>query len=717
MRTRRIVALAVMAFFISTTAFGYWTAPGSGAGAGAVLDFSTPTLTVTNPNPSTAHLAWTAANVLPVGSGPDYEVTYLVDRRPNGSGAWTSVCGTGTTPLGAATLSCDNNNIAVTNDYDFRVTARFRSWSATVVSTAHIVADTTAPIVTLTSPAAGSFLTNATPTLSGAAGTALGDQSTITVDICPGASAGCGSPLTLTTTASGGSWSLTPGSALVDGVHTARARQSDAVGNVGQSAARTFVIDTQDPTATMTGPADGANVRASISLTATATDPLKNGVASGVASVQFERSPAGAGTWSNTGAADPSSPYVTTLDTTTLTDGQYDIRAAATDQAGNVKRSAKITVRVDNTLPTGSITAPAANAYVSGTVTVTSNSADAGSGVASAQFQRSPAGANTWTNLGAADTTSPYSASMPTAALGEGSYDLRVITTDTVGNAAFTSPVVTVRVDKTAPSGVAITAPGAGSTVRGTVAMTATATDPTSGGVSSGIASVLFQRSPQGAGTWTDIVSDTASPYTGSWDTTTLVNGTYDLRAVATDTAGNVTNSATRTVTVANGYPTALTLANFFGTVGTADNADTIRVTFSEALDLNTICSGWDGSLQTPSAMDAVITDNGVNDILTISYSGCAGGTAFNFGSLALGADYVTATTAFGGNGIGSATRYQWNGGSNQLTIYIGVPRVAGTTNANVPAAPVTYTPSPALRTALGWALLPGPFGFGATRF
>ena len=54
-------------------------------------------------------------------------------------------------------------------------------------------------------------------------------------------------------------------------------------------------------------------------------------------------------------------------------------------------------VRVDNTLPTGSRHRPGRRCReLRGTVALTSNSADAGgSGVATVQFQRSPAGAGT----------------------------------------------------------------------------------------------------------------------------------------------------------------------------------------------------------------------------------------------------------------------------------------------------------------------------------
>ena len=123
-------------------------------------------------------------------------------------------------------------------------------------------------------------------------------------------------------------------------------------------------------------------------------------------------------------------------DTTAVADGLYDLRVITTDNVGNTFTSAPVAnVRVDNTAPTGSITAPAANAFVNGaSVAVSANSADAGSGVSSAQFQTSPHGASIWTNLGAADATSPYGVTWNTTTYADGQYDLRVITTDKSGN-------------------------------------------------------------------------------------------------------------------------------------------------------------------------------------------------------------------------------------------------------------------------------------------
>src|SRR5205807_1144636 len=88
--------------------------------------------------------------------------------------------------------------------------------------------DTTAPSPTLAHPANGSSTNQTKPTFDGSAGTASGDQSTITVKIYSGNSA-TGTPVqTLSTTASAGSYTVTPTTALAQGTYTAQASQSDA---------------------------------------------------------------------------------------------------------------------------------------------------------------------------------------------------------------------------------------------------------------------------------------------------------------------------------------------------------------------------------------------------------------------------------------------------------------------------------------------------------
>jgi methionine-rich copper-binding protein CopC len=132
--------------------------------------------------------------------------------------------------------------------------------------------------------------------------------------------------------------------------------------------------------------------------------------------------------------------------------GAFDISATSTvkfrayDQVGNEGAIGSQLVQIDSSAPTGSITSPTGGATVSGTgVAITSDSADTGgSGLASAVFRYSPAGAGTWTSIGT-DTTSPYSVAWNTTPLTAGSYDLEVLTTDNAGN-TFTSATESVQV-------------------------------------------------------------------------------------------------------------------------------------------------------------------------------------------------------------------------------------------------------------------------------
>jgi hypothetical protein len=145
----------------------------------------------------------------------------------------------------------------------------------------------------------------------------------------------------------------------------------------------------------------------------------------------------------------------------------YDVRVVTTDNVGTSFTSATIAnARVDNTAPTGAVTAPAANAFVSGaSVAVSANSADSGSGVLSAQFQTSPRGAGTWSNLGAADATSPYGVTWnTTSGYPDGLYDLQVVTTDKAGN-TFTSTTTPVEIQNAAPTATSVVLVNGGSTV------------------------------------------------------------------------------------------------------------------------------------------------------------------------------------------------------------------------------------------------------------
>lgn len=96
----------------------------------------------------------------------------------------------------------------------------------------------------------------------------------------------------------------------------------------------------------------------------------------------------------------------------------------------------------------------------------------------------------------------------------------------------------------TTPPTTSITSPAGGATLSGTASLTASASDNV------GVARVEFYAGTSLLGT------ATASPYSISWNTTTVANGTYALTARAYDAANNLGTSATVTVTVNNGTGT-----------------------------------------------------------------------------------------------------------------------------------------------------------------
>jgi hypothetical protein len=120
--------------------------------------------------------------------------------------------------------------------------------SATSPGSSFATAAKFAPAVTLTTPANGALTTDATPTLSGAAGNTSGDSTIVSVKIYSGSSA-TGTPVqTKPVTRTGATWTTTA-STLADGTYTAQATQTDTSGNTGTSSANTFKVDATKPTA------------------------------------------------------------------------------------------------------------------------------------------------------------------------------------------------------------------------------------------------------------------------------------------------------------------------------------------------------------------------------------------------------------------------------------------------------------------------------------
>ena len=121
--------------------------------------------------------------------------------------------------------------------------------------------------------------------------------------------------------------------------------------------------------------------------------------------------------------------------------------------------------------------------------------------------------------------------------------------------------------DNTPPT-ISLTAPTNGATISGAVSVSATASDNV------GVASVQFVLDGSALG-----VSVTSAPYSVSWNTTTASNGAHILTAQAKDAAGNVSTSASVSVTVSN-------------TASSADQDFTNRCTAAGVL----ACQGFDSA-------------------------------------------------------------------------------------------------------------------------
>lgn len=189
----------------------------------------------------------------------------------------------------------------------------------------------------------------------------------------------------------------------------------------------------------------------------------------------------------------------------------------------------------DQTNPTTALISPADGAIISGTVEISAEAEDQGSGLRSLAIQLSGAGAE-WTTL-ATGSDPRLSVGWDTLSVEPGSYLLRSVAEDRNGNVGASRPIeVTVAADTTAPS-VAIVTPSDGAVLTDTTTVEAVAAD-----AESGLRSVTIQAR-RACGSWSDLGSFSEGPFTVSWDAGSMKPGRYELRAIATDRRGNTTVS------------------------------------------------------------------------------------------------------------------------------------------------------------------------------
>ncbi len=209
--------------------------------------------------------------------------------------------------------------------------------------------DTTAPVLTITSPADGSTTGDTTPSLAGVAGTAIGDDTAVTIRVYTGSTA-TGSPIqTLNTTRGAGGVYGTDAATLANGTYTAKASQSDAAGNNGQSGTTTFTVDTVAPVITLTSPADGSSPSTST--------PAFSGVAgaaagdSTTATVRIYSGSTATGSPLQSLTATRGGGGAYSVNSAALGQGTYTARAEQADAAGNTGLSSANTFTISTADP------------------------------------------------------------------------------------------------------------------------------------------------------------------------------------------------------------------------------------------------------------------------------------------------------------------------------------------------------------------------------
>jgi subtilisin family serine protease len=180
-------------------------------------------------------------------------------------------------------------------------------------------------------------------------------------------------------------------------------------------------------------------------------------------------------------------------------------------------------------------------------------------------------------------------------------------TRDVVKDAGTSSPnllLFSLHLGDVVPPAVTLLTPIRGAEVSGAVGLSATASDDVE------VSKVDFFAGGTFLGT------DRSAPYAFTWNTAALTNGTYGVRADATDTAGNVTQGSSTTVTVRNGSASGSTWTSTrvgASTAGTASYANGVFTVSAAGTDVwgtadafELVSRGWSGDVDLVARVSAL---------------------------------------------------------------------------------------------------------------
>jgi peptidoglycan/xylan/chitin deacetylase (PgdA/CDA1 family) len=364
------------------------------------------------------------------------------------------------------------------------------------------------------------------------------------------------------------------GSFSVASTTSVKYRAFDNAGNAELINSRLVQIDTVAPTSSIAcqdvACASGYYT-SSVRIHLAATDNISG---SGVATIRYT-------TDGSTPTASNGSDFTADVTLTATTTVKY----RAFDAAGNAEAVNSALVRVDTTPPSTTIncnSTPCTSGYYQANVSVSLSATDADSGVASIRY-----------------TTNGTDPTSTTGTLYSAAFTLASTTTvkyrafDRAGNAEAVNSAL-VKIDATAPT-VSLTSPTSGAAVAGTTTLQASASDNVA------VDHVDFLVDGTRVGT------ASSAPYTYSWDSTTVADGTHAVAARAVDGAGNTTTSSSASVSVRNvnllrnpsletasgSTPTCWTLGGYGNNTFTwTRTSDAHTGSFGESLSVNTYTDG-----------------------------------------------------------------------------------------------------------------------------